>query len=316
MKCGKRLPPRLPKSVKCGMRRKPREPKQVVYPQDDLPALRLSVEAPKPLHFSVDLLRACETLLQCIAEFGALKDLQSPECLERSLVRYELFMALYCSVTEKEGEEAAKQLVPPVDVAHVWRAHLIRPITYRSDCEELFGRQVSPAVLFSDVFALKRGEEADAQKEARNVAEEATKAKWDSMIEEEEIPHMDYRPSAGIEGDLPCSEVSIGLVHLTEDLSWWTNFESYWGEEYKANGQLFLEKRQESYKEFLHKGAARMLEKKDNPQADVDFKGPPIDVDLFWHCHMMFPEAYDKDLHSQLGCLFYHQPAADPESQA
>lgn len=284
----------------------------VSHSSEDMDKLRKSLENLQPLSFSVDLVLACETLLSSIAAFGELKELHATDHLEMALVRYEFFLALYCNVAEAEGEEAARRLVPPCDVAHAWRAHLIRPITYREDCQELFHRQISPAVLFSDVVAA--GARGDPQKEARAAAEVMTKERWDSMVAAEGLPHMEYAPSTVVPDSFPVAEVSIGVPHLREDLSWWTKFQEFWGLEYDSDRRLFLEKRQESYKNFLRSGAARTLAKLENPATEVDLQGPPVDVDVFWHCHMMFPEAYDADLRSQLGCVFYHEPAADAES--
>lgn len=282
------------------------DPEHLLSSSIDSVLLRSSVENPdtaSKVVFSVDLISSCEKLLTGIAEFGRREELLTPEALQSSLMRYEFFLALFSEVVAEEGEEAALLLVPPVDVAHVWRAHLIRPLVYRRDCEEIFGAQISPAVLFADY--------AGGQREA---AVNATEEKWNALAAKVQVPDMPYTPT--IVGDgLPEPEISIAVVHLTEDILWWTNFNRHWGEEYEEDRREFLERRQIGYKEFLANGAAKMLESIENPCADVDMRGPHVDVDLFWHCHMMFPQQYDHDLQSQLGCLFYHRPQADPECQ-
>mmetsp|Transcript_22100 Transcript_22100/g.86900 ORF Transcript_22100/g.86900 Transcript_22100/m.86900 type:complete len:635 (+) Transcript_22100:47-1951(+) len=289
-------------------------------PRVDIELLRSSTQgedAAKRITFSVDLLTHCETLLNGIAEFAAREDLHTDAALEYALVRYELFLALYCQVAAREGDDAAQRLIPPVDVAHVWRAHLIRPLTYRKDCQELFGRQIKATVLFSVAFKTAETEsEKELQRSARDSMEKETRERWERMIQEEELPEIPFEATAETLGGLPNAEVSLGLPHLREDILWWTNFRKGWGEEYDSDRKEFLKQREEGYKDFLIVAASRQLERAENPEADVESKGPFVDVDLFWHCHMMFPCNYDHDISSQLGCRFYHRPAADPESQA
>lgn len=281
--------------------------------QAELERLMLQLRHSSPrMTFSVNLIQSCETLLQWIAEFGGREDLHAPAPLERSLVRYELFLALFCSVAHDKGEEEAMRLVPPIDVAHVWRAHLIRPLTYRKDCTELFGRQIPPSVMFSDLFVAISDAEGVEQATRRAAAIAKTKESWERMVTEEDIPEMPFEPSADVSEELPPSEISIGVPHLTEDLSWWTCFRDNWGREYESNREAFLLQRQEQYAGFLKEGACTMLEKQANPHKALSLAGPPVDVDLFWHCHMMFADDYDRHMES-VGYVFYHQPAADPK---
>jgi len=288
----------------------------VDYPACDEEKMRSAVESDADIHFSVDLLNASQTLIRAIAEFGDRTELHSERRLQQSLGRYQTFLALYCREASANGEEAACELVPPIDVAHAWRAHAIRPVKYREDCQRLFGRQVAPSVLFSVLFTTTEDSNDTAE---QNVKREAamclTQEKWEAMTADEEMRDIPFLPTADTATDLESAGISISVAHLQEDIKWWKSFQEHCGEEYTADKVAFLHKREERYKTFLRSGAARMLALSSTTAQPVDFTGPPVDVDLFWHCHMMFPDEYDKDLNSQLGCLFYHRPAADPDDQ-
>lgn len=270
--------------------------------------LAVKLVTPECLEFRANLIQDSERLMNGIKEMGMRTSLHSPEALSHSLHRYELFLSLLAKTWADSGDEAAARIVPPVDVAHAWRAHLIREKVFGEDCQEMFSRRHLPtAVLFSDHYS--------SEDTAEN-AVQASKEAWEDFVSEEEIPNMPYDAretdlSATAAAELPGVTVQLTVEHLEEDLKWWTSFQEGWGEEYWADKAAFLQSRLRTYKQFLIDSSKEMDEADANSVPQASDAGPPVDVDLLWHCHMMRPAAYEEDLQACIGRVFYHRPAAD-----
>ena len=59
---------------------------------------------------------------------------------------------------------------------------------------------------------------------------------------------------------------------------------------------------------WLHE--AHTEEKGDKPEEE----GPPIDLDIFWHAHILDPQLYENDVVQRFGKVIWHCPKADEES--
>jgi hypothetical protein len=57
----------------------------------------------------------------------------------RSIVRYEKFwIPLLAGLSDSSEKDL--EFAPPVDVHWVWHVHMLAPVQYRSDCQEIAGR--------------------------------------------------------------------------------------------------------------------------------------------------------------------------------
>lgn len=301
MRCARKIRKR------CKRKRPP--PAAVVPPA---PLVLEKIITAECLEFHSNLIQDSERLMNSIREMGESSPLHSREALTHSLHRYELFLALLEKTWTESGEDAAASIVPPVDVAHAWRAHLIREQVYHEDCLAMFSRRHLPtAVLFSDCYASEEHGKRSAMLSASRKA-------WEAFVEEEEIPNMPYDAtaidtSAAVATQLPSVTVQLTVEHLEEDLKWWTDFQEGWGEVYWSDKSAFLQSRLRTYKQFLIDSSKEMDKADASGVPQKSDAGPPVDVDLLWHCHMMRPAVYEQDLKACIGRVFYHRPAADKQ---
>ena len=96
---------------------------------------------------------------------------------------------------------------------------------------------------------------------------------------------------------------SMKLRFLIEDLNWLPALRrGYPQYAYPATQCLFMTTTLEKYLAWLDS-----VHRQDHPGT----RGPPLDIDVFWHSHMLIAASYRDDTVSRYGKTIWHRPLAD-----
>ncbi|XP_074310235.1 glycine-rich domain-containing protein 1-like isoform X2 [Silene latifolia] len=232
---------------------------------------------------SVDLVETAKKLLKFVAVVDRNRFLYEGHALERVIYRYN---ALWIPLLAKHLKNPLVEgsLVVPLDCEWIWHCHRLNPIRYKIDCEKLFGRILGNHNIISSV-------------EAPSTA--ATKGIWNKLYPEE--PYE-------LDLSTPFVEDTLQKKSLTEKF---TSYDLVSAVKRQASfafqvcrphmmDELFLREAAARYKGFLH--LIRINRKMSLEQLCV----PTYDVDLMWHTHQLYPEAYSKDMGKLVGSIVHH----------
>ena len=85
------------------------------------------------LKFSVNMTRATTQFHEFEVSLREIKKKISKSYIQNAMIRYDLFMKL-----KKKYPDA--YLVPTLDIEIIWVSHLLRPHSYHSDCQKIYGK--------------------------------------------------------------------------------------------------------------------------------------------------------------------------------
>lgn len=177
------------------------------------------------------------------------------------------------------AEHAEERLAAPLDIEWLWHCHLLCPVTYIRDCEELFGGLINHRLFRSHdrEHALKRSKHLwDAKYKNEPFEVDLTEEK---MLEASSEIKMDSDISYDLEAAVSRQGnfyYNVSLPHYLDHRFLTLAVQRY---------QKFLFLRKNSYKLFIV---------------------PCYDQDLIWHTHQLHPFAYKEDTVRLLGKILFH----------
>ena len=196
--------------------------------------------------------------------------------------RYELFWLplLAQNATRTEKWFIALNIAAPLDIAWVWHVHMLSPVSYQRDCNEIVAALVDHKILVG---------------EQRYKGLVKARALWEKLYPEEpfevdltapvcDAPDFQSRIEYDIEAACARQRVfnyQVSLPHFAD--------------------KTFLTKAVERYKLHLYL-------KQQNPET---FFVPCYDSDLIWHAHQLNPLIYTRDTTKILGKVFNHNDSVN-----
>ena len=173
------------------------------------------------------------------------------------------------------------KIAAPLDIAWVWHVHMLSPVSYEKDCNEIVSTLVDHEILVG---------------EKREKGLKKAKALWKELY-----------PTEPFEVDLktdPVSNVPYFKSRIQYDIaaacSRQRGFYYQVSLPHYEDGK-FLTRALERYKQHL------MLKQK-NPDM---FLVPCYDFDLIWHAHQVHPLIYKKDTTETIGKLLKHDDSVN-----
>lgn len=228
----------------------------------------VSVNHPTQIVISEDLKKAAFDHISYLKDYYDHPEHIQKQAREYAVFRYETFWLPFLA------ENSDMDIAPPLDIQFVWHSHMLAPTAYASDCERLFGRILPSRVRERTPQILKFSEQLWAKK-------------YNSTMPF----HLNYTTNIQV---IPpyTSKIRYALAQAVERQA-----EFYYNislGHYKDS--QFLDEAITRYRKFLYL-------KRLNPQLYVV---PMYDIDLIWHTHQLFPEAYRRDMIANLHQVLHH----------
>ena len=227
-------------------------------------------------------------MLETIEDHHALL-FRSPAFLLSAWRRFEVWIRLLAA-----NRPLAHQLLPPLDVAFIWHAYMIRTEIYLEDLPKILHGQdpgdMGMAVAWKCVCDASSPEQI-----------ERSRALWAAHADSGFDDWQGLSPSAYMVS-LP---FQLTTAFLLEDLNWLPDLRRGWPRFADPHQRCpFLNDTLEAYVEWLETTYRTPV---------TSLKGPAIDVDAFWHSHMLNPGKYKRDIekHYGVGKTIWHRPLAD-----
>ena len=196
-------------------------------------------------------------------------------CYILNTYRYELFwlpLVAQSTVTE--------DIAAPLDIAWVWHVHMLSPISYQKDCNEVVSTLVDHKILVGD---------------QRTRGLNRARILWKELYPSEpfEVDLTTYVGNAPdfesrIEYDITAACVRQRVFHYQVSLP-------HYGD------RKFLTRALKRYKQHL-------VLKQQNPDM---FLVPCYDFDLIWHAHQVHPRIYQKDTIKVIGKVYDHNDSVN-----
>jgi len=196
-------------------------------------------------------------------------------CHVLNTYRYELFwlpLVAQTSVTE--------DIAAPLDIAWVWHVHMLSPISYEKDCNEVVSTLVDHKIL---------------------VGEQCTKGLnrarilWNELYPSEPF-EVDLTTSVGHVPDFESRiEYDIAAACERQRVFYYQVSLPHYGD------TKFLNRALVRYKQHL-------VLKQQNPDL---FLVPCYDIDLIWHAHQVHPLIYQKDTTKVIGKVYDHNDSVN-----
>lgn len=234
------------------------------------------IKHPSEIVISEDLKQASIHHLAYLREFYNNPGLLQKQTREYAIYRYENFWLPFLK------ENIDLDIVPPLDILFVWHTHMLSPTAYVSDCERLYGHTLPNHVRERTAQVIKFSEQLWAKKYNRTMPY-----------------HIEYSTSIHV---IPpyTSKLRYGLSQAMErqaDFFYNVSFGHY-------QDSKFLDEAIQRYKKFLYL-------KRLNPQL---FIVPMYDIDVIWHTHQLFPDAYRRDITTNLQQFLSHDDTTQDRS--
>ncbi|CAF0952548.1 unnamed protein product [Adineta steineri] len=227
-----------------------------------------SISHPTQIIISENLKQAALDHIAYLKEFYDHPEYLKKQSREYAVYRYETFWLPFLAETMESD------VIPPLDILFVWHSHMLAPTAYASDCERLFGRILSNRVRARTPQLLQFSEQLWMKKYNRTMPYELD---YSSNIQV--IPpytsKIKYALSQAVERQADFY-YNVALGHYTDS--------------------EFLDEAVKRYKKFIYL-------KRLNPQLYVV---PMYDIDIIWHTHQLFPEAYRRDMIANLQHVLHH----------
>ncbi|KAH9615627.1 hypothetical protein KSS87_011780 [Heliosperma pusillum] len=231
---------------------------------------------------SVDLVEAAKKLLKFVSVVDRNRFLYESPTLERAIYRYNAFW-IPLLAKHLENPIIEGPLVIPLDCEWIWHCHRLNPIRYKIDCEKLFGRILDN----HNIISLAEASSAAATEEI-----------WNRLYPEE---------SYGLDLNIPFSD-DVLQKNVIEKF---TSYDLVAAAKRQASfafqvcrphmmDERFLREAAARYKGFLH------LIRTNRMLSLERLCVPTYDVDLMWHAHQLYPEAYYKDTSELVGSVVPH----------
>jgi hypothetical protein len=232
------------------------------------PTTESSITHPSHIIISENLKQAAIDHIAYLKEYYDHPEYLQKQAREYAVYRYETYWLPFLS------ENGDLDIVPPLDIHFVWHCHMLAPIAYASDCERLYGHILPSRVRERTAQILKFSEQLWTKKYNRTMPF-----------------YLDYTTNIQV---IPpyTSKIRYALSQAVERQA-----EFYYNislGHYKD--PTFLDEAIKRYKKFLYL-------KRLNPQLYVV---PMYDIDIIWHTHQLFPEAYRQDMMSNLHQVLHH----------
>ncbi|CAF1443682.1 unnamed protein product, partial [Didymodactylos carnosus] len=204
-----------------------------------------------------------------LKEFHEHPELLADQARAYAIYRYEKFWLPFIF----ENQEL-DNILPPIDIHLVWHTHLLAPLIYATDCEQVLGRLVNAKIRQKNPQSLKYSEQL-----------------WLKKYQKSMPYNIDYTT---VIPPVPTytSKIKYNLHNAVErQVGFYYNvaLDHYKDEKFLNDALL-------RYKKFIYL-------KKINPQL---FVVPMYDIDLIWHTHQLHPESYKRDMIKNLNQVLHH----------
>jgi len=287
----KKLSDKIPPQIMCGRR----------APTDNLiddPQKIVSSASPTsdekyitPQCLSLDLMQSAQEMLQFLEQVDKHRQHiavtnDGGKHLNNLFNRYKLWLTI-------RGELSAQDRIKfdaPLDICFFWLAHKIRTNIFLRDLKTL-GFDENTIEAFNNE-SWKPSGSGDEDFSKNEWTKRDAKSSWTFEDDQTSIVSLNF------------DKISFELQDewICEDTDWLPSLKKGWPQ-YESNTKSFLEGAMRDYLDWL----AKQKEIDEN----TDLTGPPIDIDIFWHAHIIHTEKYVNDLKAILGFVFFHQPQAD-----
>mmetsp|Transcript_37397 Transcript_37397/g.51662 ORF Transcript_37397/g.51662 Transcript_37397/m.51662 type:complete len:315 (-) Transcript_37397:156-1100(-) len=239
---------------------------------------------------------------------------QSPKFLFSAFRRFECWIDLLNS----HQDSGAEILFPPFDVAYIWHAYMIRIEVYLQDVEKI----CPGTAKWAKKICWKWSASDEVTSHSKEVWESFTKGKLDSSFDSYSLPDsLDVIP----EQEKPILPHHLKLEFLLTDLKWLPRLRAEWPVFTDPSTRCqFLSDSLEKYFKWLgnaHKEEEERVKKqKQNEKEEEEeeggkkggsFDGPSIELDVFWHGHLLGPQDYENDVGKFFKNIIWHRPKAD-----
>ena len=191
--------------------------------------------------------------------------------------RYELF---WLPLLAQLPAAVQRKVAAPLDIAWMWHVHMLSPISYEKDCNDIVSTLVDHKILVG---------------EKRKMGIEKAMVIWKELY-----------PPEPFEVDLtaPVSNVPHFKTRIRYDIAAACSRQRTFNYQVSLphyGDKKFLTRAMERYKQHL-------LLKKQNPDM---FLVPCYDFDLIWHAHQVHPLIYKNDTTQILGRLLKHDDSVN-----
>jgi len=187
---------------------------------------------------------------------------------------YNSYIETYRQFLRLKAKYPDVRLIPSDEVEWVWYCHIVRPKFYIAYCEKNFQKLILHEI--DDWFA---GHEDPTLLDAT------------ATLYEKEYGQKYLFTSLPI---LPSKEIKyLETADVYNDWNWYSVIIKCPNYPF----DLFLDEGHQGYQNYLqsvHSSGFRM--------------GPPINIDLWWHTHQIFPQIYVKDCMEMFGEVIFHTP--------
>ena len=189
--------------------------------------------------------------------------------------RYELFWLPLIAQSS-----ATEDIAAPLDIAWVWHVHMLSPISYEKDCNEVVSTLVDHKILVGD---------------QRTRGLERARILWKGLYPSEPF-EVDLTAPVGETLDFESRiEYDISAACVRQRVFYYQVSLPHYGD------KMFLTRALERYKQHL-------VLKQENPDL---FFVPCYDFDLIWHAHQVHPLIYQKDTIQVLGKVYNHNDSVN-----
>ena len=246
---------------------------------DDISDITLDTYTDK-ITFGIDLAEAANSQLEFLRETNQHPNLFKSSFLRKSLIRYEKYWLPLAS------KHTDKILTAPLDIEWIWHCHLLAPVEYIKDCNEITGKQIDHKLL--------------DQKEREKLLE-VSKQLWKSAYPDEAFEIALVSEVAIENGEVDFeSKISYDILKAAERQSVF----NYQVSLPHFSDKVYLKNAVARYQKMLYL-------KLTNPKT---FLVPCYDMDLIWHTHMLHPSSYKTDTEKLFGKIFNHDDSVTDRS--
>ncbi|KAJ7379031.1 hypothetical protein OS493_018825 [Desmophyllum pertusum] len=228
----------------------------------------------KQIQISIDLVEAALAHRQFLQLVDEHPSLYAGPHVQNAIRRYELFWLPLLA------QSATVQVAAPLDIAWVWHVHMLSPVNYEKDCNEIVSTLVDHKIL----IGVKR---------ERGL--ETAMAQWKELYPREPFEVDLTAPVSIAPGFESKIQYDIAAACSRQRVFYYQVSLPHYGD-----------------KKFLNTALARYKQhlflKQQNPDM---FLVPCYDFDLIWHAHQVHPLIYRNDTTEILGKVLKHDDSVN-----
>lgn len=237
------------------------------------------------------------------------------EILVPSFMRFKKWLHL---LIKQRPTEDWKDLIPPVDVAYLWHAYLIRMPAFVEDLHLLLqplttDLKAEPATRSHPLYYIVCFARS-APWNGSPVADERSVALWRAEYPDEPFEWVAAEKADESSGETATSEheflLRLKLGFLVADMNWYEDLVTLWPDYLSDRETLMSTNLEEYFKwvDMVHRGTGPPVV--ESTIADAD--GPEVSVDVFWHAHLLLPQTYVNAIQIRYQKEpVWHAPSAD-----